>query len=76
MNTQPLIAIQINDDRYEIDGGRVLQRERGDTPNGNPIGGRWVLREADGTFIDVDQYRNDLFERHNILPISGHLIPA
>ena len=35
----------------------------GETPNGNRFGGRWVVRDAKGNFVDVDQYRNDLGPR-------------
>ena len=44
-----------------------MQREHdGTTPAGNPIGGRWVLRDADGVWIDLDQYRTDLAERNSL----------
>ncbi len=52
--------------RYRAADGRSMQRESGLTPQGNPIDERWVLRAADGTFIDVDQYRSDLAERHGL----------
>jgi len=45
--------------------GFTMQREYGETPNGNQLGGRWVLRK-DGDFIDFDKYRFDLAERNNI----------
>ncbi|MFN9474652.1 MAG: hypothetical protein ACK59X_24910 [Acidovorax sp.] len=44
--------------------GSTARRETGSTPNGNPIAQRWVLRDANGVWIDFDQYRHDLFERH------------
>lgn len=43
----------------------VVRRELGKTPNGNHVNGRWVLR-VNEVFSDVDQYRNDLAERHNL----------
>ena len=43
----------------------TIKREKGLTPNGNLINGRWVLR-IDGKFEDFDQYINDLMERHNL----------
>lgn len=47
--------------------GHVIAREyHTETPNGNPMNGRWVLRDADGTLIDFDKYRSDLAERNNI----------
>lgn len=42
----------------------TAKREYGETPNGNPIAGRWVVRDSDGKFIDVDKYRNDLQSRY------------
>lgn len=52
---------------YALPDGRTIQREyQGETPNGNPFAGRWVLRDAAGTFIDFDQYINDLAERHQV----------
>lgn len=51
-------------EHYESACGLSLQREHGQTPNGNSLSGRWVLRNH-GAFVDFDQYRNDLAERHN-----------
>jgi hypothetical protein len=51
-------------ERYKSAEGHTMQREQGETPNGNPIGGYWVLRSPSGSWIDYDQYRNDLAERH------------
>ena len=44
----------------------TMTREYGHTPNGNPINGRWVLRDNNGTWIDFDKYSNDLAERNNL----------
>lgn len=56
--------VEVSLDCYEC-GGYVMTREyAGETPNGNSIGGRWVLRLA-GEFYDVDAYRTDLAERNN-----------
>lgn len=45
----------------------ILRREYGETPNGNPIAGRWVLRDAKTlAWIDHDQYRNDLASRYKL----------
>jgi len=41
-----------------------MKREQGLTAEGNEIGGRWVLRGADGAFVDVDRYRHDMAGRH------------
>jgi hypothetical protein len=46
--------------------GMKLSREYGLTPNGNPLGGHWVLRDTDGNMVAFDQYRNDLAERHKL----------
>lgn len=61
------ILRQISDDRYEACDGHVMQREEGVTPGGNQMGGRWVLRGPGGLFIDIDQYRSDLSERHGFV---------
>lgn len=47
------------------DGGTV-KREQGLTPNLNPISHRWVYRDANGVFVDVDAHRQDLFERNDL----------
>lgn len=44
----------------------VAQREDGTTPNGNQMAGRWVLRNAQGEYLDHDRYRHDMFSRHNL----------
>lgn len=49
---------------YRSAEGHTMQRENGVTPNGNPVGGRWVLRAPDGSWIDCHQYRTDLAEHH------------
>jgi hypothetical protein len=60
--------VEVSDDLYE---GQFeifkaqMAREYGETPNGNKLGGRWVLRIA-GRFVDFDQYRSDLAERNGI----------
>lgn len=52
------------DSPYRSADGHTMRREHGQTPNGNPFGYRWVLRDPLGNFIDVDQYRHDLAPRH------------
>jgi len=54
---------------YRSVDGHTARREDGLTPNGNPVGLRWVLRDAYGAWVDVHQYRHDLFE-HNGLRTS------
>lgn len=57
---------EVNDKLYRADDGRSMGREHGETPNGNPLGGRWVLRSAAGEFLDFDQYRHDLASRNGL----------
>lgn len=52
--------------QFQSEDGKTLKREDGTTPNGNPMGGRWVLRDAVGALVDFDQYRNDLAERYHL----------
>lgn len=56
---------QTDEDNYVSDDDHRMQREYGLTPNGNSIGGRWVLRGPDAEWIDCDQYRHDLLARHS-----------
>lgn len=63
--TAPILH-QVNDDLFHADDGRRMEREYGETPNGNPLGGRWVLRSGDAEFLDFDKYRHDLAERHGL----------
>lgn len=56
---------EIGEDACRAGTGHTAAREcEGLTPQGNSIGGRWVLRAPNGDYIDVDQYRHDLFSRH------------
>jgi len=58
---------QIRNDIYSILNGKgSIRREYGETPAGNAMNGRWVFRDENGRMIDYDQYRHDLFERHDI----------
>lgn len=54
------------DSLYVSECGMRMQREYGDTPNGNPVSGSWVLRSAEGEWIDFDMYRSDLAERNDL----------
>lgn len=48
------------------DGSKyTMCREYGETPNGNPLHGEWVLR-CNGEFVDFDKYRYDLAERNGL----------
>jgi hypothetical protein len=58
---------QTSEDNYIGDDDYRMQREYGLTPNGNSIGGRWVLRGPEAEWIDCDQYRHDLLARHGFV---------
>lgn len=56
----------VNDDeKYASKEGWILQREHGETPNGNDLNGQWVLRSPEGEMIDFNRYRNDMAGLHN-----------
>lgn len=56
---------EVADESYRSDNGFTMAREVATlTPNGNPMAGRWVLRDPSGSFVDFDQYRHDLIERN------------
>lgn len=57
---------EVADGVYRSDAGLTAQREDGITPSGNPFSGCWVLRDASGAWMDMDQYRHDLFERYGL----------
>lgn len=61
-----------SDDIYVALDGSIISREDGHTPNGNKIGQRWVYRDAMGEFVDVDRYRNDLFDRFDLTLVFLH----
>jgi hypothetical protein len=63
-----MVAMVCSDDRVytAVDGSLTIQREHGLTPNGNQLGGRWVVRDAGGNMVDFDQYLNDLFSRYEL----------
>ena len=52
------------DETYVSDDGSTMRREYGLTPNGNSIGGFWVLRGPKGGWIGVNRYRYDLAEQN------------
>lgn len=60
------VMIEVETDVYQAGNGFTARREIGLTPNGNPIGERWVLRDANGAWVDVNQYRHDLFEHNGL----------
>jgi hypothetical protein len=66
MSAAKITLIKIDEASFLASDGRVMKRENGETPNGNPLGGRWVLRSPQGEFIDFDQYLHDLAERNDL----------
>lgn len=63
---QVLIKQDKEDEEIYLNENFILQRETGKTPNGNSLGGKWVLRNREGNFLDFDQYRYDIADRHNL----------
>lgn len=63
------VMVEVEPDVYRASSGFIARREDGLTPNGNPVGQRWVLRNTPGAWVDVHHYRHDLFE-HNGLRTS------
>lgn len=55
---------KITEDHYQADDGVKMRREYGSTTNGNPMDGRWVLRNEKGEMVDFDEYRHDLEDRY------------
>ena len=51
---------------YVAENGFTACREDGLTPDGNPVGRPWVLRDASGAWVDVNRYMHDLFEHHGL----------
>lgn len=69
-------AICKRSERYQLSEGHSAQREVGLTPNGNPLSGRWVLRNGNGDYVDMDAYRHDLFERHELAALEASPLPS
>lgn len=66
MSAAKITLTKIDEAFFLASDGRAMKRENGETPNGNPLGGRWVLRSPQGEFIDFDQYLHDLAERNDL----------
>jgi hypothetical protein len=59
---------------YRWPCGHTMCREHeGESPNGNPFGGSWVLRDPAGAFVDYDRYRHDIIPRHGLADIEPGL---
>ena len=74
-NLNSLVRSMIETDenkRYASEDHWTMTREYGETPNGNPINGRWVLRDHRGWWVDFDKYSNDLAERNNLKLIRSN----
>lgn len=65
-----MVMREVEPDVYRADNGATVRREYGLTPGGNPLSGRWVLRDAQGGWVDFHQYRHDLFEHNGYRPAS------
>jgi hypothetical protein len=63
---------KVENQLYESECGWKMARENGDTPNGNPLNGYWVLRNPAGEFIDYDRYRSDLMSRNAVKYYFNH----
>ena len=61
-----VIMFELVKDEHYAGVGFVMKREEGKTPNGNNIARRWVLRNEEGEYLDMDVYRSDLAERFNL----------
>lgn len=60
------VMVEVEPDVYKAANGFTVRRENGLTPNGNPINNRWVLRDADGVWVDFNRYRHDLFGQNGL----------
>jgi len=58
---------------YRWPSGHSMRREEGHSPVGNPFSGSWVLRDAEGAFVDYDRYRNDIIPRHGLADVEPTL---
>jgi hypothetical protein len=41
------------------------REHEGADPNGNPFNGLWVVRDADGNFVEFTQWSNDIKSRYS-----------
>lgn len=62
---KPVWMRQVSEVAYTGEGDVTLEREYGRTPNGNQLGGAWVLRRG-GQWVDFDIHRYDVAERHDL----------
>ena len=64
--------VEVDYEHYRSSEGHHLRREEtGETPNGNPLSGWWVLRDKDFNYIDHDQFRHDLMEQHGFVLVNS-----
>jgi len=64
---KPKSIVKVQKGEYVVANVGSIRRENGKTPNGNDFNGVWVFRNVAGDLIDFDQYRNDLFARHDLV---------
>lgn len=62
------VMVEVEHDVYRAGNGFTARREGGESPNGNPVAQRWVLRDPTGAWVDFNQYRHDLFAHHGLRP--------
>ncbi|MCK6433163.1 MAG: hypothetical protein L6Q68_09035 [Aquabacterium sp.] len=60
------VMVEVEPDVYRAANGFSARRENGLTPEGNTVAQRWVLRDADGAWVDFNQHRHDLFEHNGL----------
>ncbi len=58
-----LVEVELEHFR-SAEGHHFRLEDAGFSPGGTPFGGCWVLRDKDFRYIDHDQFRHDLMERH------------
>jgi len=56
----------MEDTVYIFEDDYTMKREYGETPNGNDMAGRWVLRDEDNEIVDFNKYRNDIIDAYNL----------
>jgi hypothetical protein len=60
---------------YGLSGGHTMAQEYGLTHAGNPIAGRWVIRNPLGEIVVIDRYRHDALS-HSGLKVEHEYLRA
>ncbi len=55
----------VENQSFTFDNGYTMKREEGYSPNRCPFNGKWVVRDAQGNYLDHSRYRHDLAELFN-----------